>query len=216
MNYDFSVVREYLFSICEEVIENYDIDGLELDFFRHPIFFRNQLFGEDAESDQIELMNDLVRRISKLAHYKNVQLAVRIPDSLTICYKIGLDVNSWLCSRWVDITTLSGYFHLEPWANIKLLKEVFNTQVYACLSSSRLKYFDNRILPEEFWRGEGILAKEAGADGLYFFNVFNPDNPLFYEFGDIAAMKSKFNRKIENEGYYHNYWIKDCGNYSQL
>jgi len=216
MDYEFAEVRNYILSLIEEVINNYEINGVELDFFRHPIFFRNQLYGRDATIEQLELMNILIEEISSMAHQNNLQLAVRIPDSLTVCYKIGLDVNTWLCNHWVDITTLSGYFHLEPWSNIKLLKEVFNTQVYACLSRSRLKYFDNKTLPEEFWRGEGILAKNAGADGLYTFNVFDPNNSLFYELGDTELMHSMSKRLIENEGYYHNYWIKDCSNYSQL
>jgi hypothetical protein len=216
MNYEHDEVRHYILALLEEVIQNYEINGIELDFFRHPIFFRNQLFGKDATIEQLELMNTLIEEISSITHQNNLQLAIRIPDSLTVCYKIGLDINTWLCNQWVDITSLSGYFHLEPWSNIKLLKEVFDTQVYACLSRSRLKYFDNKTLPDEFWRGEGIIAKNAGADGIYFFNVFDPYNPLFYELGDVDLMQSKHKRLIENEGFYHNYWVKDCSNYSQI
>ncbi len=216
MNYEFEDVRIYILSLLEEVIHNYEVNGIELDFFRHPVFFKNQMIGDDATIEQLELMNKLLEEISLLIHQNNLRLAIRIPDSLTVCYKIGLDVNTWLCNQWVDITTLSGYFHLEPWSNIKLLKEVFNTQIYACLSRSRLKYFDNKTLPEEFWRGEGIMAKDAGADGLYTFNVFDTGNPLFYEMGDINLMQTKGKRLVENEGFYHNYWIKNCSRYSQL
>ena len=216
MDYEFPEVRDYIYALCEEVINTYEIDGIELDFFRHPIFFRNQLFGQDASQEHIDLMNSLISLIHLAVQQKGLQLAIRIPDSLTICYKMGLDINTWLCNQWVDITSLSGYFHLEPWSNIKLLKEVFATQFYACLSRSRMKFFDNSTLPDEYWRGEGILAINSGADGLYTFNVFDPETPLFYELGDIEIMKEKESRLIENEGFYHNYWIKNCSKYSQL
>ncbi len=34
-------VRERAFRLVEEVCRNYDVDGVELDFFRHPVFFRS-------------------------------------------------------------------------------------------------------------------------------------------------------------------------------
>ena len=216
MDYEFTEVRDYIYALCEEVVNTYEIDGIELDFFRHPIFFRNQLYGHDANPEQIELMNNLIGSIYRVIKQKDLQLAIRIPDSLTICYKMGLDINTWLCNQWVDITSLSGYFHLEPWGNINVLKEVFPSQFYACLSRSRMKFYDNVALPEEYWRGEGILAKDSGADGVYTFNVFDPKAPMFYEFGDIEIMKGKQSRLIENEGFYHNYWVKNCSKYSKI
>jgi hypothetical protein len=216
MDYGFIEVRDYIFSIFEEVINNYEINGIELDFFRHPIFFKNQLTGKDATPDQIEMMTGLIRDIGSLAHQNNIRVAIRIPDSLTVCYKIGLDINTWVCSGCVDILILSGYFHLEPWSNIKKLKEVYGIQVYPCLSKSRLKYIDNTVLPDEYWRGESIIAKNSGADGIYTFNMTDPLNKLFYELGDVELMKSKKNILRENGGYYHNYWVKDCSRYSLL
>ena len=216
MDYEILEVRNYIFSIFEEVINNYEINGIELDFFRHPIFFKNQLIGNDATIEQIALLTELVMDISSLAHQNNLRVAIRIPDSLTICYKIGLDINTWLCSSFIDILVLSGYFHLEPWSNIRTLKEVFNVQIYPCLSKSRLKYMDNVILPDEYWRGESIIARESGADGVYTFNLTDPLNELFYELGDVELMKSKNNVFRENGGYYHNYWVKNCSKYSLL
>jgi hypothetical protein len=174
------------------------------------------MFGNIAGPEKIEMINELIEKISNAVHSKNLKLAIRVPDSLSVCYNIGLDLNTWLCNQWVDITTLSGYFHLEPWSNIKLLKEVFNSQFYACLSRSRLKFLDNKILPDEYWRGESILAMEAGADGIYTFNMTDPQDNLFYELGDIELMKSKPNNLRESEGFYHDYWIKNCSKFSIL
>ena len=58
-NFAIAEVRDYVFSLFEEVCHNYDIDGLELDFFRHPlgkpgrylvlrVAFENHLFNPVA------------------------------------------------------------------------------------------------------------------------------------------------------------------------
>ena len=40
LDFSFPEVREHIFSIIEEVARNYDLDGMELDFFRHFPYFR--------------------------------------------------------------------------------------------------------------------------------------------------------------------------------
>ena len=45
LNYAFLPVREYMYSIITEFFERFDIDGLELDFMRHPAFFRIREVG---------------------------------------------------------------------------------------------------------------------------------------------------------------------------
>ena len=40
LDFTFPEVREHRLSIVEEVVERFDVDGVELDFMRHPAFFR--------------------------------------------------------------------------------------------------------------------------------------------------------------------------------
>ena len=39
VNYALPEVRELAFRYFEEVCHRYDVDGIELDFFRHPVYF---------------------------------------------------------------------------------------------------------------------------------------------------------------------------------
>ena len=39
-------VREKVFRIFRDVCMRYDVDGIEMDFFRHPLYFREMMLGE--------------------------------------------------------------------------------------------------------------------------------------------------------------------------
>ena len=55
------VVRAHRLSIVEEVVERFDVDGVELDFMRHPAFFRpDEAYGSRY------LMTDLVARARRM------------------------------------------------------------------------------------------------------------------------------------------------------
>lgn len=38
------------------------------------------------------------------------------------------------------------------------------------------------------WRGAAMSAWSAGADGLYTFNIWHPDHPIFSEIGDPSTI----------------------------
>ncbi len=51
-------VREHRFQIIKEMIERYDLDGIELDFQRHGFYFR-----QSRIADGMPLMTELIQRI---------------------------------------------------------------------------------------------------------------------------------------------------------
>ena len=57
VDYAQPAVREMAFRTIEEVCQNYDIDGIELDFFRHPVFFKRQAWGEPLGQEELDMMN---------------------------------------------------------------------------------------------------------------------------------------------------------------
>ena len=62
VNYTHPLVRDRTVGWFGEVAENYDVDGVELDFFRHPVFFASTLHGRDAHG-RVRAMSSVVRRI---------------------------------------------------------------------------------------------------------------------------------------------------------
>ena len=63
VDYEHEEVRERAFRLIEEVCQNYDADGVELDFFRHLVYFKRHRRGQAALPAQAKMMTDFMRRV---------------------------------------------------------------------------------------------------------------------------------------------------------
>ena len=104
--YDFShqEVRDLKFALIEEVCLNYDVDGFELDFLRHPMFFKK---GEVEEGLPLmtRFMTRVRQRIDEISRQKGgrILLAARVPPTFRLCESIGLDVRTWIGEGLIDV-----------------------------------------------------------------------------------------------------------------
>ncbi|MCH2127837.1 MAG: family 10 glycosylhydrolase [Pirellulaceae bacterium] len=222
LDYSIPEVREKTFRILQDVATRYDVDGLELDFFRHPVFFRPQMTGQPVTQQQCDLMTDLVRRVREMAddvgqlRGRPVLISVRIPDAAGYAKAIGLDVERWLRDDLIDLLVGGGYFHLQKWEQLVALGHRYDVPVYPCLSASRLGFasakadpFNNRkVSGPQVWRGEAARAWKAGADGVYVFNCFNPNERIFHELGDPKVL-DKLEKDYEVNVGHLDRWLKD-------
>jgi len=192
-------VREKVFRIIKDVVTRYDVDGVELDFLRHPVLFKPQMTGDPVTQEHCDMLTGLVKRVRKMTDEvaekrgKPVLIAVRIPDSVAYSKALGIDIEAWLDQDLVDIIIGGGYFHLEPWENLAALGKKHHVPVYACLSNSRLPLDGANAGPDMLglWRGEALRAWEAGVDGIYTFNLWHSKNDsLFRELGDPELLRT--------------------------
>ncbi len=208
--------REKVLRILADVATRYDVDGLELDFFRHPVYFRPQMTGDPVTEEQCDMMTGLLRRVRAVTEEvarrrgRPMLIAVRVPDSLGYARAIGLDLERWLADDLVDIVTGSCYFHLEPWENLVALGRRHDVPVYACLSGSRLVSASSPEDPgdRKAWRGEAWNAWQAGVSGIYTFNRFDPRDPIFWELGDPATLEGLERTYTRNVGKSMGSWLK--------
>jgi len=214
VDYGVPVVREKVFRIFQEVCTHYDIDGIEMDFFRHPVLFKPQMTGDPVTQSHCELLTDLMRRIRNLTDTqaakrgRPILIAIRIPDSVEYCKALGIDLITWLEEDLVDIITGGGYFKLEPWENLVELGKKYDLPIYACLVSRRLM---NGGQPEaataiKIWRGEALNAWKAGVSGIYTFNRFDPADPIFRELGDPSLLETL--DRIDQTSYVADIWSR--------
>lgn len=219
VNYGLPEVREKVFRILRDVATRYDIDGLELDFFRHPVYFKPQMTGEPVTQAHCDMMTDLLRRVrtmtAEVAEQRGrpLLISVRVPDSLGFAKAIGLDYEQWLQEDLIDLLVGSGYFHLEPWENFVALGRKYDVPVYACLSASRIvspSRPGDRVAPS-VWHGEAALAWKAGTSGIYLFNCFNPKDQLFRTLGSPETLLplEALPRPITGSKRTIDYWLKD-------
>lgn len=198
VDYGHPEIRELAFRYVEEVCRNYDVDGIELDFFRHPVFFRATTRGERCSTEDLAAMTALLRRIRTVAEARGTErgrpilIAVRAPDSIEYCQAIGLDLERWLREDLADVLIPAGYFQLNDWDSSVALGHRYGLKVYPSLDESRLK--DTRAaevrMTDLAYRGRAAVAWAAGADGVYIFNQFDPRRALWRELGDPVGLRS--------------------------
>ncbi len=199
VNYALPEVRDKVFRLLKDVATRYDVDGLELDFFRHPVYFKPQMTGDPVTQEHCDMMTELLRRVrtmteaAALKRGRPLLIAARVPDSLGYSKAIGLDLIRWLEEDLIDMLVVSGYFHLEPWEEMVKVGHQYDVPVYPCLSDSRVQKGGAAKLRKslECFRARAMNVWHSGADGLYMFNYFNPAGPIWRELGDSAALQKQ-------------------------
>lgn len=173
LNYAFPEVRTHMSKIIFELIERFDIDGIELDFMRHPAFFRL------AEAYQYRyLMTDFVygirRKLDEVGQEKgkHLNLAVRVPPTLGDAKRIGLDAEVWMREGMADMLIAGGGFipfemPIREWVQTA---EATGCKIYGCFEGLR------PLLDEKSLKGLAHRYWEAGVDGIYFFNFYSMSN----------------------------------------
>ena len=190
VDFTHSEIRDLAFRFVEEVCQNYDVDGVEIDFFRHPVFFkRAAMTGTECTDEERTLMTGLIQRIRTMTEVEGMKrgrpilLAVRVPDSVAFCRAVGIDLEGWLAGGLLDLLIVSGYFQLNDWDYSVELGHRYGVKVYPSLDESRVREEAARKLRSSIasYRGRALNAWQAGADGLYLFNSFNPKSAIWTE-----------------------------------
>jgi hypothetical protein len=198
MDYGRPEVRDLAFRFVEEVCKNYDIDGVELDFFRHPVFLKSVSRGERATEEEIDGMTGLMKRIRTMADEvgrkrgRPILIAVKAPDSIEYAKAIGLDIERWMAGDLIDLYIPGGYFQLNDWKTSIALGHKYGVKVYPSLDEPRLKDATAQEMRAASlgYRGRAAEAWDAGADGVYLFNFFDPHAGILREIGDPKKLAS--------------------------
>ncbi|MEW6359339.1 MAG: family 10 glycosylhydrolase [Planctomycetota bacterium] len=196
MDFGHKEVRDLSVKFIEEVCQNYDVDGIEMDYFRHPIYFKRPAWGEDAGQEELDQLTDMVRQVravterEALRRGRPILVSARVPDSVDYCRAMGIDIERWLKEGLIDLMAVSGYFRLSPWEASVELGHKYDVPVIASMDETRLKdpQASKVRASIECYRGRAMNAWSAGADGVYLFNAFNPRHPMWRELGDPKAL----------------------------
>ena len=142
---DFAIpeVRDHIFAIIEEVAENYDVDLIGMEFFKYAPFFRESLDDSPVEPEHLETMNDLLRRVRRMAddvasrRGRPLLLAAHTPFSLEDCVHVGVDLETWLKEGLIDQFCPGGNEESvlrDSYTDIIALGHKYEVPVYPCLS----------------------------------------------------------------------------------
>jgi len=116
LDYSYEEVREHRLAIMREIVEDYDVNGLELNFNRWAKHFPRHEGREKAH-----IMTDFVRTIRELLDEaapkkgrEHLTLGAHVPETLRECWMAGLDPRTWVHEGWVDYLTVAPFNETDP------------------------------------------------------------------------------------------------------
>lgn len=166
LNFAVPEVREYRLAQLKEICSRYNIDGLELDFQRFPMYFKPR-----EEASNIKVMSDWMRQVRSMVKKvgekrgRPVLLTARIMALPEQNKAIGLDPVSWAHNGILDFVIVSHYLH----NNFQLPIEEYRSllpkgfPVYASIEVEEgMERYHNISYP--LW--------QKNVNGIYLFNFF--------------------------------------------
>lgn len=165
-------VRRHFLDFIRTYCRQYDYDGLELDYFRHPLFFK---LGEERK--HLDTMTAFVRTVRGILgeigreRGRPYRLAVRVPDTPAMALRTGLDVERWMKDGLLDMLIVGGGYmpyagRLQTFID---LAHRYGIPAYPCINHFR-EPLAMRSLASNF--------RAMGADGVYLFNYFGVDSGM--------------------------------------
>ena len=167
LNFAIPEVREYALAQLQECAERYpQADGIEIDFQRFPIYFKQ---GEEKE--HIGTMTDWLREVRKVVDEvskkrgRPLLLSARILAKPEQNLGIGLDPETWAKEGLLDFMVVSHYLRNDYTLPIdefrKIVLEGYPLYASIEVEPTREKFLE---IARPLW--------EKNPDGIYLFNFF--------------------------------------------
>lgn len=106
-------VREAMLEVAREVLNRYDVDGLELDWMRHCHVFNPSEAPQSAPilTDFVKQMRAVVNQAAQRRGKDKLLLGVRVAQTVEECQSLGYDVRAWVQDGLVDFICPSDFFY---------------------------------------------------------------------------------------------------------
>ncbi len=181
-NYAKQEVRDYYKAFIEEVLNKYDVDGIELDWMR-----TQHLFPDGQQAQGIKRIDQFMREIRDIAEAQSrqrghpIRIAARVPARPEIGRHFGLDAAGWAQDGTVDMLILTNWFTPTNFdLPIELWKREIGDQSRCIVAAgadatfcvSQSKFVKQMQAEVETMRGFAVSAYHRGADAIYIFNNF--------------------------------------------
>jgi hypothetical protein len=174
-------VRAQKFALIRELCENYDIDGLELDFLRFYSYFRLE---ETPLEQRRAIMTGFVREVRELLDHiarngRRRWLCIRVPCHLPALDVLGLDLKGLVAAGLDMVNASEHYFTTQQHDLAAIRAQTQGAALYFELCHTIWKgdkvakgydVFPFRRATREHLHTSAHLAYARGADGISFFN----------------------------------------------
>ena len=170
---DFAIqgVRDAMWTFSKEVLDTYDVDGLEYDYMRWC-----HMFKPGAGKQNAHLLTDFMRRTRKLMDETarrrgcpRLALGVRVPQNIKECDYLGFDLATWIREGLVDYIVPSDFFHSD--SNMKTEDFVKLAKGTDCQIYPAIHPMISMDGPNEHYRLMSLPNYRAAAQNFYGFGA---------------------------------------------
>ncbi len=171
LDYGCEPVRARMLSFIGEILDKYDIFGLELDFMRE-IFSFDYLSNPNCRDQMNGFISDVRALCMKAGARRGhpVRLMVRVPRSIEDAYVFGFDVGAWVRNGWIDA--------IVPTPRWEIVDDAIPVAAWKALVGEDVAVFpgleilcvNHSMLTHETAKAYSAAWNTQGADGLYFNN----------------------------------------------
>lgn len=175
LDYIHEEVRTYYLALIEEAAKVYDVEGVELDFTRHPFFFKPDevAAGRDKMTEFVATLRERLQAISE-EQGRPLVLEVRIPPTIGACERIGLDVRRWLGERLVDIMVVAPHWHPDfnlPIEEFVAAAQGTDCKIFPSFELAEIPGLEDSQATARMIRSAALAYWKAGAEGMHVFNT---------------------------------------------
>ena len=180
-DYALEEVRNAMLAFNLEVLDAYEVDGIEYDYMRWCHMFKP---GEGKQNAHLltEFTRQTRQQLDEAAERRGcdrLELGVRVPQLIGECEHLGFDIATWIKEGLVDYVVPSDFMHIDM--NMKTddfvkLAEGTDCEIYPAIH--------NRISmdgPNEHYRLMNLANMRAAAQNFYGFGA-DGISPYNYQF----------------------------------
>ena len=196
MDYSVREVYDYHLAMAKELIDRYDVDGLELDFLRFSWYFRP---GE--RRSKANVLTAFIRDVRAHAEAVGVRrgrkilVGARVPALPVVCATMGMETEKWAKERLIDWLVVCNQYGCTDFAlpfvewrdRMKAIRPDL-VLLPGCDHKLGRNGRDAETMTAALYRGwaDGLYAQ--GAEGLYLFNLpYNPKRVRDAVYGEGLA-----------------------------
>ena len=195
-------VQDERFALIEETLNEYPVDGFELQLNNYPRYFH-----PDEVKEGIEVMTDWIGRVHEAVKKSGAEreLVIRVPSNPEDALSIGLDLEMWVRQGIVDALVgepFSAPHRIDPNTDFGPLAVLVKGTACRCIAAIHSHVDSDRLAeaPISMVRATACNYWEQGIDGLYLAQWFPhwPYQADFYErlreipYPDIMEAKDKY------------------------
>lgn len=199
LNWQYPEVREFMLNKIRDLCENYDIDGLELDFLRYCRYFPDNTPVEE----RIPVMTEFVEQVRKIldntaidGKYRYLQARVDGVFEHNIGY--GLDLNA-LSNAGVDCFVASPFYSTSSQTDVQKIRSAIGEDKFLAVEVTNCAYEEEnvsgtedgtifaRLTPEQIYT-VAYRSLNQGADGIASYNF-----QYYREFGGSREQRGPWN-----------------------